>query len=237
MAVGCTHGHFMRQELHDQILAFRKAFAPEVRFDLGDLVDTAAFRGGSAGSADECEDPRPDQNSALNWLESYEPTHIAWGNHCWRLWELSHHPKAIIATAASTLRTELEETANSLRAETRPYHIRDGWFQMGGVHWGHGYMINVNAVRDHAETIGGPVVIAHLHKPEAFAGRTLTGSVSYCVGSLADFRRMTYAHRRRATLQWAPGVVYGEVSDTDSRLHLATGKPWSNQIDFPPGVL
>ena len=98
-------------------------------------------------------------------------------------------------------------------------------------------MVNIQAVRDHAEMLGGAVVMAHLHKTEMYVPRTINARPSFCVGTLMDPHNAHYAEFRRATLQWAPGIVYGEVSDTDARLHLAMGSAWSDQINVPPGVL
>ncbi len=50
MAVGCTHGDLVNPQARADVLAFRKRFKPEIRFDLGDLIDTACFRGGAAGT-------------------------------------------------------------------------------------------------------------------------------------------------------------------------------------------
>ena len=205
MAVGCTHGYKASLPRLAEVLAFRDRYQPELRFELGDIVDTAAFRGGALGTPDGAEDPRPDHKHGLDWLDQYKPTHISWGNHCVRLYELSQSPSAIVAYAASTLWNGLTSKAEELKAKTVPYDIGKGWFNIGGVFWGHGYMYNINAVRDHAEMLGGPVVMAHLHKPEAVPGRTLANSMSYCVGTLADVDSMHYARRRRATTRAGRG--------------------------------
>ncbi len=244
MAIGCTHGHLINRALADQVLHFRQQFNPEIRIHLGDLIDTAAFRSGAEGTRDECEPIGPDRNAALEFLEAYEPTHITWGNHDWRLWELSQHPKAIVADAAGRLRKDLEDTAAAMHAQTRPYHIKEGWFDIGGVSWGHGYMFNLYALRDHVEmnweVRGVPrTVHAHTHIPQDWNGRMGTNRrmASYCVGTLMDIRKATYAHRRKNTMRWGPGLVYGEVNDTDARIFLASGRPWSDEITIPAGVL
>ena len=236
MAVGCTHGYKASLPRLAEVLAFRDRYNPELRFELGDIVDTAAFRGGALGTPDGAEDPRPDHKHGLDWLDQYRPTHISWGNHCVRLYELSQSPSAIVAYAASTLWNGLTSKAEELKAKTVPYDIGKGWFHLGGVYWGHGYMYNINAVRDHAEMLGGPVVMAHLHKPEAVPGRTLANSMSYCVGTLADVDSMHYARRRRATLAWGHGCVWGEICETktkpESRLYLTTS-PAGEALRFP----
>lgn len=227
VAIGCTHGYKASQPRLKEVLAFCDRYKPEIRFDLGDLVDTEAFRSGAKGTADETKDPRPDQAHGLDWLDKYRPTHIAWGNHDVRLQELSSHPSAIVAFAASTLWGQLVSKADELKAKTVPYDIEYGWHRLGGVAWGHGYMYNINAVRDHAEMLSVPVVMAHLHKPEATPGRTINDSMSYCVGTLADIPSMHYARRRRATLQWGHGVVWGELCESknpESRLYLTRSK-------------
>ena len=235
MAVGCTHGNLVSPQARADALAFKDRFRPEVRFDLGDMSDTACFRSGAAGTKDESVSPRDDHQAALEWMEEYEPTHVAWGNHDWRIYELMSHPKAIVAELARKLWCEQQEMVAALHAETRPYDIEAGWFYMGGHAWGHGYMFNLFAVRDHAEMIGLPVVIAHLHAPQQIEGRTITDTSSFCVGGLVDDRNLGYGRRRRNSLTHGHGVVYGEISDTEARLWLARS-PNGQPIQFPPGV-
>ena len=235
MAVGCTHGNLVSPQARADALAFKARFKPEIRFDLGDMIDTACFRAGAPGTKDEAVSPRDDHRAALEWLEEYEPTHLAFGNHDWRLHELMSHPKAIVATLAGDLWREINETLAILHCETRPYDIERGWFYMGGHAWGHGMMYNLFAVRDHAEMIGLPVVIAHLHAPQQVEGRTIRDTSSFCVGGLVDDNNLGYGRRRRNSLIHGHGVVYGEISDTEARLWLArsaNGQP----IQFPPGV-
>jgi hypothetical protein len=226
VAIGCTHGYKASRPRLKEVLAFVNRYQPEYRFELGDIVDTEAFRSGAKGTADEGKDPRPDQQSGLEWLDAYAPTHISWGNHDVRLLELSNHPSAIVAYAASTLWHQLTSKADELKAKTVPYDIGKGWHRLGGVFWGHGYMYNINAVRDHAEMLSGPVVMAHLHKPEVVPGRTLNNSMSYCVGTLSDIDSHHYARRRRATLAWGHGCVWGEICESknkpESKLYLTT---------------
>lgn len=235
MAIGCSHGDLVHPAIRAQVLDFRRRFQPEIRFDLGDLIDTACFRAGANGTKDEAKDPRNDHAAALQWLREYEPNRITFGNHCWRLHGLKDHPKAIIAALAGDMWKSLEGEARKLKAKTAPYDIQDGWIYEGGVAFGHGYMYSMNAVRDHAEMLGCPVVMAHLHTPQQVEGRTVKATPSFCVGALADDRNLDYGRRRRNSLTHGHGVVFGEISDTSARLWLArsaNGEP----LTFPPGV-
>lgn len=235
MAVGCSHGDLVHPMIQGQILEFRKRFKPDIRFELGDMTDTACFRSGASGTKDEAKSPRDDEKAAHRWLDQYEPTHIAWGNHDWRTYELRNHHKAIVAELADRIWTGLEQKAAKLKAKTVPYDIQDGWHYLGGRAWGHGFMYNMFAVRDHAEMLGMPVVMAHLHAPQQIEGRTVKDTSSFCVGAMADDRNLTYGRRRRNSLTHGHGIVYGEVSETESHLWLIrseNGKPFH----FPPAV-
>lgn len=235
MAVGCVHGNFADQKVLSHVLAFAERFKPEVRFDLGDVADTTAFRSGARGTPDESADPRVDYCAAVDWLERYQPTHIAWGNHDARLVELARHPNGLVSYAATEVWNHMQGVVEKLGAKQVPYDFERGWFEMGGTFWGHGYWYNMQAVRDHAEYLGGPCVIAHLHKPESIPGRTRKNSMSHCVGTLSTISAHHYARRRRATSQWGPGVVFGELCKNEARLWLASG-PAGGAPVFPPGL-
>ena len=233
MAVGCTHGFLRDQKISSQVLAFKSVFKPKYSFDLGDLVDTTAFRSGAHGTKDEATPIDPDFLMCERWIQQYEPTHITWGNHDHRLLELSEHPNAKLAWAAKCLWQILEKQAKSVKAKTKLYEPLDqNWFELGGTYWGHGSMYNESAVRDHAEYLGGPVVMAHLHAPQQVQGRTRQWSPSFCVGTLAKIDELKYASRRCATSRWGHGVVWGYVSGNRSQLWLSSCRKGGN-LGFP----
>jgi len=233
-AIGCTHGDLVDPTRLDEVMAFVHRFEPKLRFDLGDLIDTAAFRHGAKGTQDESHPIEPDRIAGVEWIKRYKPTHISWGNHDWRLVEWRSHHNAVLAFAAGVVWNALEDAARDVGAKTVPYDLDDGWFYEGGMYWGHGYWFPESAVRDHAEYLGGPCCIAHLHRPLQERSRTRTSRDSFCVGLLGDPKKMTYARRRRATSRWAGGCVFGEICDNDHALWLATGQP-RQPIHFPAG--
>lgn len=235
VAVGCSHGEFVHPKIREQVLAFVKQFKPEVRFELGDMMDTACFRSGANGTKDEAHSPRDDESAAHRWLDEYQPNRILFGNHDWRLYELTNHPKAIVAELATRMWTSLTDKAAKLKAKTAPYDIQDGVIYEGGTAFLHGFMYNMQAVRDHSEMLGCPVVMAHLHSPQQVEGRTVKDTPSFCVGAMADDRNLTYGRRRRNSLTHGHGIVYGELSETTSHLWLVrsqNGQPFH----FPPNI-
>ncbi len=235
MAVGCSHGEFAHPKIAKQVLQFRKDFAPHIRFELGDITDTTAFRTGARGTKDEQADPEADLRAGLRWLQRYEPTHIAWGNHDWRLYKLLDCSNGIIAAAASRSWYELQDAAAKLKAQTRPYRLKKGWFDLFGAAWGHGYMWNEQALRDHAEYNGLPTIMAHIHAPQELQGRTRKHTPSFCVGAIADGDLLTYNENNRAKARHGHGIVFGEVCDTEHRLWLAKSEN-GETLHFPPGM-
>tara|TARA_R110000868_G_scaffold21573_2_gene89318 strand:- start:343 stop:1185 length:843 start_codon:yes stop_codon:yes gene_type:complete len=232
MAIGCSHGDLAYPERLNEVIAFRERFKPEIRFDLGDLMDTAAFRSGARGTKDESQPIGPDNLAAVEWMRRYEPTHITWGNHDWRLVEWQGHQNEALSFAASIVWGTLQDEVKRLQAWQTPYHITKNWIQMGGYFWGHGTMFGENALRDHAEMLGGPVVHAHTHRAETVHGRTKHDSTSFSVGTLADVNKMKYADRQRSKTRWGAGVVFGEMCGTESTLWLARNKT-SDEVEVP----
>lgn len=235
VAMGCTHGDLVHPGARRQALEFVERYKPEIRFDLGDMIDTACFRQGAAGTKDESHDPRDDQSQAIRWIKDYRPTHIAWGNHDWRLVELAEHPKAIVRTLASQMWGTLNAAALSVGAKTVPYHRKHGWFKEYGYAWGHGYEYNINALQSHVNAAGMPVVMFHLHHPHQIRGRNIFSNPSFCGGGLVDEEKLTYGHRRVASLTHGHGWVFGETNGTESHLWLAQGEN-GKKIHLPPGL-
>jgi len=235
MAVGCSHGDLASPDRLNEVLSFRERFKPEIRFDLGDIMDTAAFRTGAKGTKDQSQKIAPDNLAAVEWMRRYEPTHITWGNHDWRLRDWQEHPDAVTSFAAGIVWGALQDEAKRLRAWQLPYANRKA-FKMGGVYWTHGTMHGENALRDHAEQFGGPVVMAHIHRAETTHGRTVAESGSFAVGTLANVDKMSYAERMRSKNRWSAGVVFGEICETGSKLWLARNLT-QDEIEPPSGDL
>lgn len=224
MAQGCSHGSLMNKKIRGQLLDIKREFDPALRMELGDLVDVASMRGG-ASAIDQSVDLDADLAAGERWIEQFAPTHVTWGNHCIRLHELMFHPNAIIASAARAAWGRLTKAAAQAKAKTKLFDLENGWFEIGGVAWGHGYFHGEMALRDTAEYLGMPVVQADLHYAHEVQGRTRAYTKSFCVGTSADIPSMHYSRRRRATSRWSHGCVIGEVCRNESRLYLISCEP------------
>lgn len=219
MAVGCSHGDLIDPRARDAVLKFAKDFKPDHRIHLGDFLDTAALRAGAKGTKDESRDLVSDFDAGLGFLKEFGATLVFCGNHEARPFGLREHPNAIIAICAAALCERIEKTCKALKAELVQYHIINGWRELGGFRYGHGYMFGEQAPRDHAEAFGS-CVHAHTHKPGVGKGRNLLNSTGYCVGTLSNIPCMEYATTRRATLAWASGFVWGYTDGKRSQLWL-----------------
>lgn len=218
MATGCLHSVYACREYQRNVRAFKKDFRPDRHIELGDVLDTACLRGGARGTKDETEPLEPDVRAALNWIREMEPSDWMLGNHDTRVVELIDHPSAIVSELSRRLWSDMQAAAGSVKCKIHHYDIETGWLRVGDMFMGHGFMYNQTALRDHVEMVGGKVVMAHLHHPHVFRGRSLNSPWGVCVGLGADPRRMGYARRRRNTLTWAHGLAYGEYCDDDSTM-------------------
>ena len=232
MAVGCSHGDQVDPEARKAVLTFKERWKPEpsATFHLGDFLDLAAFRTGAVNdpnAADRAASVSDDLSAGIDFLHELRPQHILFGNHEARLYKLAASPNALAAHASTLTITAIEDAAKKLKAKLYPYHIRS-YAELGGAKFLHGAMYNVQAIRDHCESFGSDIVMAHLHRVGSERARTLKGSTGYCVGMLARFD-MEYASTRRATLAWSQGFAYGHYTDNSITVNLCERKnchPW-----------
>lgn len=220
VAFGCAHGEHVDRAAFDQMLTFVSNFKPQVRICLGDVWDTTAMRGGATGTADEGADVEADWMAGVRILEEYRPSVFFHGNHEARIARLLDHGNALVRYAAEQVSKSLSRLCRELRCEVVPYDIEAGWRQLGNCYFGHGYMFNQSAIRDHAEMLGGNVVIAHLHRQGMEVGRGLGAPVGYCVGCMADIPAMSYARARRQTTSWQVGFAFGEYTEETCSVNL-----------------
>jgi hypothetical protein len=225
LAVGCSHGHLIKDSAAGAALEFKRKFQPDKVLHLGDFVDLAAFRcGGNPGGSDAAQSISEDLNAGINFLRELEPDEIFIGNHEDRLYHLAKSPNAIAAHCANDVIGKINDRAKETKAKLHPYDIERGWLKLGDTLFGHGYMCGEQAIRDHAESIGR-CVIAHLHRVGEAPGRRSDRSVAYCVGMLADGSRLDYAKTRRAKLAWANGFGWGYYCDEFCTVHLESALP------------
>jgi len=216
MALGCNHGVHADKTAEDAAIKFREDLDPDMTIHLGDNWDTTAFRAGASGSVDEGTSIPDDCIAGLRFVERYKPDLMFMGNHEDRLWGLRDHPKALVSFAANCVIEQIENLLEDMECECVQYESTasaNAWRMLGGTLFGHGYMFNENAVRDHVEMLGHPVVIAHLHKVVMQPGRVLGSPDGYCVGTLSDIPAMAYAGRRRNTTSWSQGWAWGEYTN------------------------
>lgn len=219
---GCRHGHRADRAATKALLEFREKFKPQFVADLGDFIDTAAFRAGSKGDADEAEPIQPDLKSGLEFIEQMRPNVILCGNHEARLWRLAGHYNAIVAELAQRIIGDIQSTAKKLKATLIPYTYK-AHYPLANCRLMHGEFFNESATRDHAEAYapqGGIVVHAHTHRAGYARGRRADNPAAFCVGTLAAIPNMEYAAHRRSTLAWSGGFVYGETNGERCQLYL-----------------
>lgn len=215
MALSCNHGIYGLPAAEQTVLQFVRDYRPHLRIHLGDNWDTTAWRAGARNTRDEGADVAADWCRGAEFLGAYRPQLFFAGNHEHRIQRYLEHPSALLRAAAVGWVRDYDALMRRIGAECVPYHILTGWRLIGGAAFGHGYMFNEHAARDHAEMLGRTCVIGHLHTVASQPARVLGGPVGHCVGCLADIMRLDYAASRRAVLRWANGFAFGEYCDNE----------------------
>jgi len=221
-AVGCSHGEALDMDAAAEVLALKREFRPHITIHLGDWSDTTALLSSATG-VERGRSIRDDCMAGIAFLQELEPQIVFTGNHDHRPYKLLEHNDAIVREAAESAVERIESHIAAMGARLIPYTgfgSGGGWVKIGSVVFGHGVAYNEQAARDHAEAFGCDVVFSHTHKLIRQAARTMAHATGYSVGCLCNKPAMGYAAGRRATLAWQNGCLMGEMTDSDSWLHL-----------------
>lgn len=224
MAIGCSHGSRANKKALEAVLRFREKFKPHEVIHLGDAYDLAALRAGSLGNpnqADAADDYLDDIGQGAKFLNELRPTVFTIGNHDERAKQYLRHHNAVIRGFAEAVWERMLQPIKKHCHTFIEHHsvLPDAWYTLGGFKWGHGVLYGENFLRDSAETWGN-CVVAHAHRAGIAYGRRGDNPVAFSPGTLADLPAMEYAHRRRSTLAWSHGIVFGEYNDTSAHLYL-----------------
>jgi len=237
MAVGCSHGNRANQDALAAVLLFREQFKPDEVIHLGDAYDLASLRAGSlnnANDSDAADDYLSDIDEGRKFLDALRPTVFCLGNHDERAKRyLSHHNAVVRGYAEAVWTRMLEPITNHCRVFIDSHTVLpQSWFRLGGYSWGHGILYSENFLRDTAETWGNTVV-AHAHRAGIATGRRADNPQCLSPGTLSDLPCMEYALRRRSTLAWSHGIVFGEYTDTTAQLYLHRWNQGEKQWSLP----
>lgn len=221
-SIACSHGAFVDREAVKKVLKFRNDFKPEIRIHKGDIYDFSAFRGGTQGTRDEAEQIDPDLRAGAELIGLYSPTDVLIGNHDERIWTWANHHNAVWAKAAMACRNEFLTACQKagVKRLVDTYDVAKSFIELGDFKVLHGFFYNENALRDHAEVYGN-CIIGHLHTPGVAIGRRLDSPRAYCAGMLADAEKLAYSRRRRATLRWGLGFLWGETDGKTTIVNIS----------------
>ncbi len=221
MALGCSHGHLQDDDAIKQVLKFKRLWKPHRIIHLGDFVDTAPFRSGANGTADEAVSLKDDLGHGLNFLRALEPTDVLIGNHEVRLYNAAQHYNAVKAYAAQAMIDDIRDLMRGLHCSyTEHWQSVRSWITLGDTKLLHGFVYGESATRDHAEHYG-KCIHAHNHTPAQVIGRRSDHPLGTAVGTLMNVQKAGYADSRRATARWGPGFAWGEYREGECNVRLS----------------
>ncbi len=215
------HGHHQNKKAVDVLLRFTEDFQPVDRFFGGDLWDLSAIRGG-ASPAEKDEGIEEDLRAGFKFLDDWLPTIVLAGNHCARLWD-KRVGEGIIADVCNRAIQQIEEKCEKLGTEFVPYGVKD-MVTVGPFSLTHGIAHNMHASKTHAETFPGCTFFGHTHCVDYYRSASYDRREAYNVGCLCDTYPY-YAQRRRNTLRWEHGFVYGAWNTETLDYHVQQARP------------
>lgn len=212
---------------------FLKEWKPTIRIHGGDAFDFRPLRS-KAGEEERRELMRQDFDAGMQFIEMMKPTHLLWGNHDIRLWDLWRANKGIISEYAGSLVEEIQKLTHKLKCETFPYDKRDGVLQVGKLRAIHGYCHGVGAARRSALAYGS-VLMGHAHSIQSSSIEGLDNRVGRITGCLCKLN-MDYSRATMASLVHRHGFVSGVIHKQSGEYHIwqaeSINGTWVIPIEF-----
>lgn len=237
MAISCNHGNRANADALAAVLLFREVFKPHECIHLGDNYDMASLRAGALSNKDDgdaADDYLSDLDEGRKFLNDLRPTVFILGNHDERPKRYLKHHNAVVKGYAEAVWTRMLEPIDRHCHTFIDTHdvLPRSWYPLGGWKYGHGILYSENYLRDTAEAWGN-CVVGHAHRAGIAQGRTSDPSTAMSPGCLANVKCMEYAHKRRATLAWSFGIVFGEYTTNRSQLYLHQWKQNETEWNLP----
>lgn len=195
---------------------FLHEWKPTIRIAGGDHFDFRHLRS-KAGEGERYESGQRDFQAGLDFLRKFKPTHVAWGNHDDRVWQLLSSPNGNVRDQAEAMIEEIEDAcggADTIPYDKRKYHI------IGNLKIVHGFSHGEGAVRKSAQ-VYGRVLHGHIHRAETVRIDGVDVREGFSSGCLCRVD-LPYNARSLGTLRHENGWAYGEVLPSGhTTVHLA----------------
>ena len=207
--IGCTHGDLFDESNESIIKNFIADWKPKHRVHLGDAWDFRALRK-KAEAEERAEGIQRDYQAGLQLLKWFKPTLMTLGNHDHRVWRAAHETSnGVLAELCGQFANTIEDDLRKLRIQWVPWGVHNYLtLPMGGPKLLHGYRSTMYPAKAHFDNYG-PCITAHVHRPDSHEARHIDGGKAFCVGTLGDIKKMTYADNYPAKLGWRQSFLYG----------------------------
>lgn len=232
-----NHGGLACPAAVKKFLDFSASWKPHYRIHLGDLWDFTPLRKG-ASQEEKADGIKDDYIMGLEFLDAYRPQYLTLGNHDDRIWQTATHcVDGMMRESCMKVVADIESITRKLKIQVAKYHV-GSYLQLpeGGPRLIHGFRSTLYPAKAHYENWGASIC-GHVHKPDTYVGRHISGGMAMASACLADLNRLSYADRCPAKLGWRNGWIYGLINEKTGAWHawhvVKEGSDWIS----PMGVL
>jgi len=232
-----THGDLVCQDAVKMVQQVIDDWKPKHRVHLGDVWDFRALRK-KAEAEERAEGISYDYNCGFELLEWYRPNLLTMGNHDYRLWRAAKETSnGVMADLCARLVEEAEDKLRKLKIKWCPYAV-DQYLMlpMGGPKLIHGFKSSMYPAKAHFDNWGS-CLFGHVHKPDSYEARHIDGGKAYALGTLADFKKMSYADHHAAKLGWRQSFRIGQHNTKTGRWNTWEITKEDGQWMSPMGIL
>lgn len=226
-----SHGDMRCPSTLAAFFEFIKYYKPQIRIGMGDHFDFRFLRA-KATHSEQYQSGQMDFQCGLDFLRKFKPTHVCWGNHDDRVWELAKHPNENIAEGAVKMIEEIEDAAKTAKVRI-PFSVRHR-LTIGDLKIVHGFA-HSDAAMKRAASLYGKVLQGDLHRDKHVTVEGLDKPRHlWCCPCLCRLD-MDYMKRSMGSLNHSNGWAYGHVyPDGTTTVHIARkeGGRWLLPTEF-----
>lgn len=225
-----SHGDMIDHATARAFWEFARYWKPTIRVHGGDAWDFRHMRA-KASEGERYESGQLDFQHGLDFMRRFQPTHVCWGNHDSRAFDLLKSANANVRDQGQKIIDEIEDSVKSAKVII-PYDKRR-FLTLGNLKIHHGFMHGENAVRKAAQ-VYGRILHGHIHRVETVRVDGIESREGFSSGCLCKLD-LSYNARSVGTLRHENGWAYGEVLPSGhTTVHLArrVGSVWHLPTEF-----
>ena len=231
-----NHGELGCPDSLSALYAYCKDFKPDIRIGGGDHYDCSAIRKGAMGEMEGVRSMQDDLDAGKEFFAKFRPTHVAWGNHEYRLEATARsHQSSLVRDYCSDKFAEINRHARKCGAKVIVPYRRDKPIRIGPMTVHHGIGSDLTKMGMFYGSDGGLFMCGHGHTGYQVNLPKFGRGAAYMSPALARLEDLDYSENTLSAAKHNNGFIAGWFKDDEWKawiIHRVGDGKWYWQTDI-----